>query len=167
MHRIKFTQEERFIADKVATEAKPETYERFGVNVPRNEQERRHRVGRLGRIAFFRFLNQKGYVTPEIEEILTVRDGKTVSVRTVSRYYASRIIVPKEDFICKPRDYYVGVRIYKDEAIADILGYATRADLERFGPYLRGEEPGFEQDLRSLHVIEELLKQFPRIPKRA
>lgn len=167
MHRIKFTQEERLIADKVATEAKPETYQLHGINKPRNEQKRRIRVGILGRIAFFRFLNQEGYVTPEIEEKLTVRDGKTVSVRTASRFYASRIIVPEEEFIYQARDYYVGVRIYKDETFADIIGYATRADMERFGVYDRGEGLGYEQELRNLHAIEKLIEQFPRIPKRA
>ena len=165
MPRIELTKMDWLDSEKYASEAPPEVYQLFGVNKARDEQKRRIRIGWLGRIAFCRFLEQEGYVVSEVGDKLTVRDGKTVSVKTASRPYHSRIIVPQREFLSKIRDYYVGVSISNGETLAEIKGYATRADLETVGVYDRGEGPGFEQLLMHLRPIKKLLEQFPFVPK--
>ena len=161
MPRIELTQKDRRDSEKRVSEVPLEAYQLFGINKTRDEQKHRIKIGWLGRIAFCRFLEQEGYVVSGVGDKLTVRDGKTVSVKTPSRSHYNLIIVPQKEFLTRSRDYYVGVTISDRETLAEIKGYATRADLETVGVHNRGEGPGYEQRLMHLRPIKGLLEQFP------
>ena len=82
------------------------------------------RVGKLGEIAFAKFLSDHGKALLGTEDMFTVwsdthtvdamdfqtTDGKTIDVKTASRDFHKNILVPYDQYKRQPKDYYVGVR---------------------------------------------------------
>ena len=159
---IEFTADEIAKATKFAKEV--ETHNRRSVSSPKRIRD--NRIGKLGEIAFGRFLTERGKMTLGNEDMFTVwpgtrrvdkkdfetADGKNIDVKTASRSYHSRILVPDDQYEDQPKDYYVGVHISEDERTATIMGYAIHGELELF--------PG-AIDLNNLHPIDELLDMIP------
>ena len=148
-----------------------QTYNRRSVSSP--EQIRDNRVGKLGEIAFGSFLESHGKKRLGDEDMFTVwsdtrrvdkkdfetADGETIDVKTASRSYHSRILVPSDQYEDQPKHYYVGVRISEDERTGEIMGYAIHGELELF-PRAR-YHPAYAIELNTLHPISELLDMIP------
>ena len=130
------------------------------------------RIGKLGEIAFAKFLRQNGKALLGNEEMFTVwddtfevdtmdfqtSDGKTIDIKTASESYHTRILVPQDQYRRQRKDYYVGVRIFPSETQASVIGYAMSEELEPFG---RGDYPAYARSLDELHPIETLLEMIP------
>ena len=166
---IKFTQDEIAKATQFAVDV--ETYNRRQVRSP--EQIRDNRVGKLGEIAFDRFLREQGKKTLGNEDMFTVwagtrrvdkkdfetADGKTIDVKTASKSFHSRILVPSDQYQDQTKDYYVGVRISEDETTGTIMGYAIHGELKLFAG--ARDHPAYAIELNNLRPINELLDMIP------
>ena len=84
-------------------------------------------------------------------------DERTIDVKTASRSFQTRILIPYDQFENQPKDYYVGIRIAEDERSAEIIGHATRAEMAESGRVNRGGYPAYERELRGLRNINPLL----------
>ena len=105
-HAIRFTAEDTQRAARFARKKARYAYNRRGVSS--SEQVRDHRVGKLGEIAFVRFLQENGKVISGNDDMFTVwtdvykvdcrdfqaADGRTIDVKTASRSSHRRILVP-------------------------------------------------------------------------
>ena len=89
-------------------------------------------------------------------------DGKTIDIKTASESYHTRILVPHDQYRQQRKDYYVGVRIFAGESTAEVIGYATWAELKPFG---RGDYPAYARALNLLHPISELLNMMENTPE--
>ena len=161
--------------EKFVEEVAPHTYRRLTRSVNDEKHLRRIRVGKYGELAFQRFLEKNGRQPLGAEDMFTVWpgtgnvdaldfktvDGRTVDVKTASESYHSRIIVPRDQFLNQPKDYYVGVRIDLAGPWADIKGYATRADMMIEPVRDWSEGLANARNLRDLRPIAGLLAQFP------
>ena len=154
--------------------AAPHTYNRRGVS--REEQERDVRVGKLGEIALAVYLSGNGKALKGAQNMFTVwkdttvvdkldfetKDGKKVDVKTVSRDYQKRILVPSDQLDYQPKDYYVGVRITEDERWAIVAGYATAAAVKAAGLFYGARDhPAYGKLFSELLPIEDLLELMP------
>ena len=77
--------------------------------------------------------------------------GKTIDIKTASERYHTRILVPHDQYKQQPKVYYVGARIFTGEATAEVIGYATWAELAPFGG---GDYPAYARPLNLLHPNE-------------
>lgn len=169
---IKFTNVELSKAAQFARESARSTHNR------RNESpemhERNVRVGKLGEIAFAKFLSDNGKALIGNDDMFTVwndtmtvdkmdfqtAEGKTIDIKTASRSFHRNILVPHDQYRRQPKDYYVGVRISEDELTATIIGFATWNKLTPFG---RGDYPAYGRLLDDLQPIKKLLEMIPDV----
>ena len=169
MPQISFTPKERNAVREYAA--------RLSSGINDDEDKRRHRVGKLGAMAFYQFLlrnhrlplgsDGKSFYRKEDDVAwmdFQTGDGKVVGIKTVSKDNYKRVFVPKDEFRTNPKDYYVGVRISEDERWAAIEGYATRKDIEESDVRVFGEGKAYECLLDDLRRITKLLNHFPRNP---
>ena len=163
---IEFAADEIASATEFAKRSALTTYNR------RNESPERHerniRIGKLGEIAFAKFLMVNGKDLSGSEDMFTVwddiykvdrmdfqtSDGKTIDIKTASESYHTRILVPNDQYRQQQKDYYVGVRIFAGEVTAEVIGFAAWNELEPFGG---GDYSAYARSLDLLHPISELL----------
>lgn len=167
---IQFSDTDVAKAQDFAASGSQHTYNRRGVSP--EEQQRDVFIGKLGEIAFAKFLAEHGKALTGSEDMFTVwadtrtvdnmdfqtTDGKTVDVKTASEAYHTRILVPHDQYTNQPKDYYVGVRIHQDRKSATIEGFATHGQLRRTGV---GHYPNFGIALSELQPIALLIEQMP------
>ena len=163
---VEFTPDEIAKAAEFAKKSAPTTYNRR--NEPPEKHERNSRIGKLGEIAFAKFLMANGKDLSGSEDMYTVwediykvdkmdfqtSDGKTIDVKTASESYHTRILVPHDQYRRQQKHYYVGVRIFPGEKMAEVIGFATWEELKPFG---RGDYPAYARALNLLHPISRLL----------
>ena len=171
---IEFTRDEIAKAAEFARRSAPTTYNRR--NEPPDRHERNSRIGKLGEIAFAKFLRAQGKALSGSEDMFTVwediyevdkmdfqtSDGKAIDIKTASERYHTRILVPHDQYQQQPKDYYVGVRIFAGEATAEVIGYATWEELAPFGG---GDYPAYAISLNMLHPIGTLLDMMEDVPE--
>lgn len=167
---IEFTPNEIKKAAEFARNSATTTYNRRGE--PPARHERNSRIGKLGEIAFAKFLRANGKALLGSEDMFTVwkdihevdvtdfqtSDGKMIDIKTASESYHTRILVPYDQYQHQRKDYYVGVRIFAGEVTAEVIGFAAWEELEPFG---RGDYPAYARKFDSLHPINELLEMIP------
>lgn len=163
---IEFTRNEIASAADFAKRSAATTYNRRRESPTRHE--RNSRIGKLGEIAFAKFLRINGKALTGSEDMFTVwediykvdrmdfqtSDGKTIDIKTASENFHTRILVPHDQYRQQQKDYYVGVRIFQGEKTAEVIGYAMYAELEPFGG---GDYPAYARSLNVLHPISDLL----------
>lgn len=168
---ITFSQDEIAKATKFAEDV--DTHNRRSVSSP--EQARDNRIGKLGEIAFGIFLEEHGKKRLGDEDMFTVwsgtrrvdkkdfetADGETIDVKTASKSFHTRILVPKDQYENQQKHYYVGVRISEDEMTGEIMGYAIHGELELFER--ARYHPAYAIELNNLHPIDELLDLIPNV----
>ena len=86
-----------------------------------------------------------------------ISDGKTIDIKTASKNYHTRILVPYDQYHNQRKDYCAGVRILSDEKTAEVMGFAAWEDLKPFG---RGDYPAFAIGLNLLRPISTLLEMM-------
>ena len=124
---IEFTPDERAKASEFAKQSAPDMS---------NGDEDNVRIGKLGQVAFAEFLRINGKKSLVSEDIFTGRknfqtsDGKTIDTKTPSRDFYTRILVSCEHYEQKPKDYYVGVRVFEGERKAKVVGFAEWQELK-------------------------------------
>ena len=172
---VAFTDEDVRRAREFAQNAAPWNYNRGGVDEP--EGVRRLLVGKLGEIAFSRFLQRndkriagnehmfevwEDVYAADLQDFLT-GDNRTIDIKTASRDFHRRITIPEEHFVDRPADFYAGIRIAEDLSHAVVVGYASHDYVRRNGTY-RGPDPArnyqyasYDMELRDLLPIQELL----------
>ena len=169
---ISFTENELERAAEFARESAEWTFNRRRVSP--HDHERNARVGKLGEIAFAKFLREHGKALLGADDMFTIwndtravdkmdfetSDGKTIDVKTASLSFHTRILVPYDQFHSQRKDYYVGVRISEseDETTAKVIGFAARKELQPFGG---GDYPAYARELNALHPIDRLLEMIP------
>jgi hypothetical protein len=167
---ISFTEDDLARAAAFAHKSAESTFNRRGVS--RTEHERNARVGKLGEIAFARFLTAHGKALLGTDDMFTVwddtytvdkmdfetADGKTIDIKTASARHHTRILVPHDQFHSQPKNFYVGVRISEDEKTAAVIGFADRKELQPFGG---GDYPAYARKLDALRPISTLLEMIP------
>ena len=163
---ITFTTDEITKATEFAERSAPTTYNRRDKSPVRHE--RNSRIGKLGEIAFAKFLSANGKKISGSEDMFTVwediykvdrmdfqtSDDRTIDIKTASESYHTRILVPHDQYQNQRKDYYVGIRIFADEVTAEIIGFARWAELKPFGG---GDYPAYAIALNLLHPISELI----------
>ena len=166
---IAFTPDEIAKATKFAEDV--ETHNRRQVRS--SDQIRDNRIGKLGEIAFANFLEANGKQRLGDEDMFTewagtrnvdkkdfeTADGKTIDVKTASKSFHSRILVPSDQYEDQAKHYYVGVRISEKEKTATIIGYAIHGELKLFAG--ARYHPAYAIELNNLHPINELLDMIP------
>jgi hypothetical protein len=84
---------------------------------------------------------------------------KTIEFKTLWELYHTRIQIPKDVFISKPRDIYIGIKLRLEINKAYIYGYITYEELAKLHPIKDfGEGPVYWAYLYELHPLEELIK---------
>ena len=168
--RIQLTADDTARAEAYARKSLLSTVNRRGVSDA--ERQRDIRVGKLGELAFLRYLLKKGKAslgtelmfvnTPDAQDF-TTGSGETIDVKTASQPYHHRVLVPKDQLDDDPKDYYVGVRVNEDTLIAIVEGYATRSDLASGGAQMRQgyTYPAYDLEIRNLRPIKALLELIP------
>ena len=163
---IEFTADEIASATEFAKRSAPTTYNRRGELPVRHE--RNSRIGKLGEIAFAKFLRKNGKELSGNEDMFTVwddiykvdrmdfqtSDGKTIDIKTASESYHTRILDPHDQYKQQQKDYYVGIRIFAGEVTAEVIGFAAWEELEPFGG---GDYPAYARALDLLQPISKLL----------
>lgn len=171
---ITFSRDDIAKATEFAKRSAPTTFNRRGELPIRHE--RNSRIGKLGEIAFAKFLRAHGKAILGSRDMFTVwsdthrvdamdfqtSDGKTIDIKTASESYHTRILVPHDQYRHQRKDYYVGVRIFGGEVTAEVIGFAAWEELEPFGG---GDYPAYARSLDSLHPIDELLEMIPDAPQ--
>ena len=172
---VEFTGEDIRRAREFADNAAPWNFNRGGVDEP--EEIRRLLVGKLGEIAFARYLqgNNKRIAGNEhmfevwddvyaadLQDFLTA-DNRTIDIKTASRDFHRRITIPEEHFLDRPCNFYVGIRIAEDLSHAVVVGHASHEYIRRNGTY-RGPNPArnyryasYDIDLQQLLPMQQLL----------
>ena len=163
---IEFTRDEIAQATEFAQKSAATTFNRRGKSIVR--RQRNNRIGKLGEIAFAKFLRANGKKISGSEDMFTVwadiykvdrmdfqtSDGKTIDIKTASESYHTRILVPHDQYRNQRKDYYVGVRIFAGEGTAEVIGFAAWEQLKPFGG---GDYPAYARCLDSLHPIIKLI----------
>ena len=163
---IEFTNDDIASAAEFARQSASTTYNRRGKSIVR--RERNNRIGKLGEIAFAKFLRANGKKILGSKDMFTVwedtyevdrmdfqtSDGKIIDIKTASESYHTRILVPYDQYQNQRKDYYVGIRIFAGEGTAEIIGFAGWAELKPFGG---GDYPAYAIGLDLLHPISELI----------
>ena len=172
---VQFTDEDIGRARAFTEAAVPYNFNRGGVELP--EAARRIIVGKLGEIAFVYFLHRNGKRNIGNEDMFVVwqdvyaadqtdfltADNQTIDIKTASRNFHRRITIPEGQFVDRPSDFYVGIRIAEDLSTAEVIGYASHDEVQQTGTY-RGADPAhnydyasYDMDLRQLSPIQGLL----------
>ena len=166
---IRFTDTELENATDFAARRAVDQPDNRGIAQSPEEHERNLRVGRLGKIAFAKYLQSQGkhhldmqdwkdmYSADQMDFPTPTQTGTTIDVKTASHPRHIRILVPKDEYRDNPKDYYVGVRIIDNERRALIKGYALS---EEFDPFDGGHYPAYVVNLEDLNPIDELLSEF-------
>ena len=163
---IEFTNNDIGRAIEFARWSASTTYNRRDKSPVRHE--RNSRIGKLGEIAFAKFLRANGKKISGSKNMFTVWDdtyevdrrgfqtsaGKTIDIKTVSESYHTRILVPYDQYQNQRKGYYVGVRIFAGEVTAEVVGFAAWDELEPLGG---GDYPVYARSLDSLRPISELV----------
>ena len=163
--KIRFTSTELKNAADFATRMYRDQPDNRGIAQSPEEHKRNLRVGRLGKIAFAKYLQSQGKYYLDMKDwedrssanqIFLTQSAATIELRTASEPYHSRILVPKDDYDDNPKDYYyyVGVEIDLDNNEAQIKGYAYADEFYLFDKVY---PPAYAVNLRDLHCIDELL----------
>ena len=162
---IRFTDTELENATDFAARRAVDQPDNRGISQSREEHKRNLRVGRLGKIAFAKYLQSQGkdhldmqnwkdmYSADQMD--FPTQTGATIDVKTASERYHTRILVPEDEYRDNPKDYYVGARI--DNDIARIRGYAL---WEEFDSFDGARYPAYAVNLKDLNPIDELLSEF-------
>ena len=137
--KIEFTPDERAKASEIefTPDEGAKASEFAKQSAPSNSDEDNVRIGKLGQVAFAKFLRIKGKKSLDSEDIFTGRknfqtsDGKTIDTKAPSRDFYTRILVSCEHYEQEPKDYYVGVRVFKGEKKAKVIGFAEWQELKR------------------------------------
>ena len=178
-------------ANKIITERNQ--YDRMIKHGLSNEDKTLYRIkrtfaGKLGEIAFFRYLEFLGINTGNFETMFevfegetnvdkfdfTTADGLTVDVKTAVFYNHKRLVVPNDQFVNMPKDFYVGVKLdvpdtitdYNDNFLANsivsayICGYTDYKTLENIRVSNLGEFPCRAIPLTELKDIKFLIEMF-------
>ena len=167
---ITFTDVETAKAADFAKKSAPTTFNRRQENL--DDHVRNSRIGKLGEIAFARFLSENGKALIGNDDMFTVwndtmtvdkmdfqtADGKTIDIKTASRHFHRNVLVPFDQYHNQPKDYYVGVRISEDESTAIIIGFTAWKELTQFD---RGDYPAYARQLNELDPINILLDMIP------
>lgn len=172
---IRFTDEELAKAREFArSTAGGQTLNRRGVS--REQHERDILVGKLGEIAFAKFLVENGKALLGNEDMFTVwaspldadkrdfqtSDDKNIDIKTASESHHRNIFVPQDQMENQPKDFYVGVRIAEDRRSAIIVGFTTLAEVRGKGlSPLAGYYPAYGYPLSALTTIQQLLELMP------
>ena len=172
---VNFTDEDIRRARAFTEAATPFNFNRGEVELP--EEARRILVGKMGEIAFAHFLNQNNKRIAGNDEMFVVwedvyaadqtdfltGDNRTVDIKTASRDFHRRITIPEQQFVDRPSDFYVGIRIAEDLTSAEVIGYASHDEIQQTGTY-RGPDPArnyryasYDMDLQQLSPIQGLL----------
>ena len=165
--KIKFTDTELENAAAFAERICGDQPDNLGIARSPEERKRHSMVGRLGKIAFAKYLQsqEKDHSVKmdwedmdSADQIFSTQTGATIDVRTASRSYHSRILVPQEEYDDNPKEeyYYVGVEIDIGNNEAEIKGYAY-AGADEFYLFDGVNPPAYAVNLRHLHCIDELL----------
>lgn len=172
---IRFTDEELAKAREFArSTAGGQTFNRRGVSP--EDHERDILVGKLGEIAFAKFLVENGKSLLGNEDMFTVwasphdadkrdfqtRDGRNIDIKTASESNHRNIFVPQDQLENQPKPFYVGVRIAEDRRSATIVGFTTLAEIHSKGlsPLARFY-PAYGYPLAELTPIQQLLELMP------
>ena len=170
---ITFNRDDIVKATEVARRSARTTFNRRRETPERHE--RNSRIGKLGEIAFAKFLKENGKALVGSEDMFTVwddtyevdtmdfqtSDGKTIDVKTASESFHTRILVPYDQYENQRKDYYVGVRILPGEQTAEVIGFAAWAELKPFGG---GDYPAYARALNALNPIGMLLDMMMDAP---
>lgn len=156
---------------KFASEVTPETYDRLG----KDDETREFRifVGKVGELAFLRFLNNNG-INPDTTGMFDVfegpentdkrdfetSDGKKIDVKTAYAENHVRILVPEDQFERKPKDFYVGVKADLSKNTVCVHGFCSKEKLEENGKIDFGEKPAYWEYLSRMRDIKEILVMF-------
>lgn len=141
-------------------------------------------VGKLAEYVFLNYMRNRGinYDEGDMFEIFEgqqnvdgydfeTTNGSTVDIKSASKPFHSRIMIPIDQFENIPKDYYVGIKIHtelsqngliKIDSIknATIYGYCEYEYLERFDTENYGEGPCKAIKLNRLMNIESLVRMF-------
>lgn len=128
-----------FAEGLIATGRQPNRF-----NQPREIQEERTMIGKLGEILFFDYMQSQGIELNEGNMLDTgigdglfgeydfiTPKGETVDIKTASRPFHKRIMIPMAQFEKHKKDYYVGVKLNLETDSARIYGYTTKEILEK------------------------------------
>lgn len=152
-----------------------------------NTEIQRTYVGKLGEIAFKKFLEEKGKIVPS-DEMFAVyegesnvdsfdfitKSGKTVDVKTGFRHIHTRLLVNTDQFDNIPKNYYVGIKLNAEDidsenklvdwdkiSIATIFGYSDYEYMKKYAPIKDfGEGPARCVSYNKLLGIDKLLNDF-------
>ena len=145
-------------------------------------------VGKIGEMAFYRFLERNNINPDNLEEMFAIFEGETevdkfdfqtaqgatVDVKTAVFSNHTRLVVPYDQFCNLPKDFYVGIKLDIPASIRDydssftaacindiyICGFATRAELQSCSTINLGEFPCKAIALSALNDISKLLEMF-------
>ena len=168
--RIQLTRDDLNQAETYANVSLSTTINRRHVNDA--ERRRDIRVGKLGELAWLRYLWQNGKAVqgagfmfvniPDAMDFAT-GNGETIDIKTASRPNHRRILVPQDQFENEPKGYYVGVRVDEETLEANICGYATWPDMAAGGVQMRPGYtfPAYDVEIRSLRPIADLMELIP------
>ena len=145
-------------------------------------------VGKIGEMAFYRFLEQNGIHTGNLDEMFAIfegqtnvdpfdfqtAEGKTVDVKTAVFEKHRNLVVPIDQFRNIPKDYYVGTKLELPVSIRDydntftpkcitdvyICGFATYEQMRQRQTINLGEFDCKAKPLIELHDIAELVDLF-------
>ena len=166
---IRFEKEELNKADQFAVESQSETFSRLKAT-PAEEVER-IRAGKLGEIAFAKYLISQGKEGHGSEDMFTIwegqsnvdkqdfktADGRSIDIKSAHQPFHVRILVPVDQIEQQPKDFYVGVFVRLNAGEAEIMGYATQKEL--LGSQVRdyGLGPAYAVFLKDLQPIDNLV----------
>ena len=141
-------------------------------------------VGKLAEYVFLNYLRSRGiyYNEGDMFQIFEgqqnvdgydfrTRNGRTVDIKSASKPFHKRIMIPIDQFNNIPKDYYVGIKIHSELSAdglininsihsATIYGYCEYTYLERFTTSNFGEGPCKAIQLNKLMDIERLVRMF-------
>jgi len=197
MIKIKFSKDDIIecwnFANKIITENNQ--YNRMIKSGLSNEDKILYRIkrtfaGKLGEVAFFRYLESMGINPGEFENMFVVFDGETnvdkfdfktkqgftIDVKTAVFENHKRLVVPNDQFRNMPKDFYVGVKLnvpkmitdYDDKftetsiVMADIYGYIDYTKLENTKISNLGEFPCRAVPLTDLLDIKYFIEKIKK-----
>jgi len=83
--------------------------------------------------------------------------GKIIDIKTASKSFHIKLMMPCDQFLKNHRDFYVAIKIL--DGVGEIKGYATRDDLKKVTPANFGFDPSLAINHTRLKPIKELIEQ--------
>ena len=145
-------------------------------------------VGKIGEMAFYRFLEQNGIHPGNLDEMFAIfegqtnvdpfdfqtADGESVDVKTAVFANHKKLVIPIDQFRHIPKDYYVGIKLdlpisvrdydnsFTPECIKDvyICGFASHEQMRHCYTTNLGEFDCKAKPLTDLRDIAELVALF-------